>query len=325
MIIQPSGSTGSIGVRSEHQDWSKFMEERGIKTTLFQVPEFKAEFHPDFPLSEETIAYEQAEITRIYGDFVLDVARNRGTSVSNVRANYGKGRLVDARSAVRLGMADSIGTLDETLHGRSQEAASQREHSLRVAHQNRKEQTRLASNQPAPESKLDLQTRRLGDRLKSRGILRGQPSEKWFGPRYAAIWNRPTETKVDLGYATMFEAVSRGAFSETLASSAEVYLTIGHDHDNPLARRSDFSLHLSEDDVGLRVEFCLDDSPAGREAAAQLAAGKLRGMSWTPRNESMQHDYRDVRGTYCARLTRGDLLEVCLTDSPAYAATIRNR
>jgi ClpP class serine protease len=46
---------------------------------------------------------------------VKSVARNRGKSVEEVRNGFGEGRVVSARQAVKLGMADRIGTLEETI------------------------------------------------------------------------------------------------------------------------------------------------------------------------------------------------------------------
>lgn len=47
--------------------------------------------------------------------FVSAVARNRGVKASDVRGGFGEGRMVGAKEAVSLGMADRVGTLDETI------------------------------------------------------------------------------------------------------------------------------------------------------------------------------------------------------------------
>ncbi len=43
------------------------------------------------------------------------MARNRNVSLATVRDGFGQGDMVDAEPAVAEGMADRIGTLDETL------------------------------------------------------------------------------------------------------------------------------------------------------------------------------------------------------------------
>ena len=47
--------------------------------------------------------------------FVSRVASNRGVGNGKVKAEFGNGRMVDARTAVAVGMADRLATMDETL------------------------------------------------------------------------------------------------------------------------------------------------------------------------------------------------------------------
>ena len=47
--------------------------------------------------------------------FVAAVAKGRGVSVKAVRSDFGDGKVFQAKEAVSRGMADRIGTLDETL------------------------------------------------------------------------------------------------------------------------------------------------------------------------------------------------------------------
>lgn len=115
LFVTPGGDVGSVGVFSAHMDFSKMMEQDGVTATVFHAPEFKAEFNPWQPLSEEAKKHEQEEVDRLYGEFVAAVARNRGTTGSNVRATYGKGRVVDAKQAVTLGMADRVATMDKVI------------------------------------------------------------------------------------------------------------------------------------------------------------------------------------------------------------------
>ena len=66
-------------------------------------------------LSDEGRAAIQASVDETYEQFVADVARGRGVEVSAVRDGFGEGRMVRARQAVKLGMADRIGTFESTL------------------------------------------------------------------------------------------------------------------------------------------------------------------------------------------------------------------
>jgi capsid assembly protease len=115
LVVTPSGEVGSIGVYAYHEDVSKRMEMLGVKPTLIKAGPNKAEGHPAFPLGEEAAAYTQAEVDRYYDMFVKDVAKGRGVPVSTVRDSFGGGRMVGAQQAVSLGMADRVGTLDDTI------------------------------------------------------------------------------------------------------------------------------------------------------------------------------------------------------------------
>jgi signal peptide peptidase SppA len=115
LYVTPGGCCGSVGVYSMHLDFSKAMEAEGVTPTMFAVPEFKAEFNPFMPLSDESKEYEMQEVNRVYDQFVAAVARHRGTTASNVRANYGKGRVVDAQTSVAAGMADKVATLEQVV------------------------------------------------------------------------------------------------------------------------------------------------------------------------------------------------------------------
>lgn len=113
--VTPSGEVGSIGVFAVHEDWSKRNEIEGVKMTYLKAGKYKAEGNPDEPLGEEAKAYYEARVAEAYDMFVKTVARNRGVPVADVRNGFGEGRVVGAKEAVKLGMADRIGTLSEAI------------------------------------------------------------------------------------------------------------------------------------------------------------------------------------------------------------------
>jgi signal peptide peptidase SppA len=116
LVVTPSGDVGSIGVFAVHQDISAALEEMGVKTSLISAGRYKVVGNPYEPLSEEARAVIQASVDETYDAFVEAVARNRGVKSVLVRSDFGEGRVVGAREAVKLGMADSIGTLEETIN-----------------------------------------------------------------------------------------------------------------------------------------------------------------------------------------------------------------
>ncbi len=115
VVITPSGEMGSIGVFAVHEDISKQLEQDGIKLTVIKEGKFKAEGNPWEPLSEEAKAAIQVNVKDAYEAFIKSVARNRGVNPEKVRNGFGEGRTVGSNRAVELGMADRIGTLDETV------------------------------------------------------------------------------------------------------------------------------------------------------------------------------------------------------------------
>ena len=129
IVVTPSGSVGSIGVRAMHVDLSVAMEQGGIKATVIYAGEHKTEFDPYAPLSEDARAEMQRVVDTYYGQFVGTVARNRGVTASTVKRDFGGGRMMLAKQAVEAGLADRVGTLDETitrLGGRMDDRATAR-------------------------------------------------------------------------------------------------------------------------------------------------------------------------------------------------------
>lgn len=115
VVVTPGGEVGSIGVVAVHEDWSGAYEQAGVKPTIIRAGKYKWEGNDLEPLTSEAQSAIQAAVDRYYGMFVRAVARGRGVSAQDVRNGFGEGRIVGAQEAVKLGMADRIATLDETI------------------------------------------------------------------------------------------------------------------------------------------------------------------------------------------------------------------
>lgn len=113
LSVTPSGEVGSIGVITAHQDISKALEREGIVRTTVTAGKYKGELSPFEPLSDEAKNRLQQEVDAYYGMFVDAVAKGRNTSVDDVNANFGQGRMVMAKEAVKLGMADKVESFDQ--------------------------------------------------------------------------------------------------------------------------------------------------------------------------------------------------------------------
>ena len=113
---------------------------------------------------------------------------------------------------------------------------------------------------------------------------------------YAAVFDRP-----DRGG----DVVRAGAFARSLARGGSVPLLWQHDAARPIGRID----YLKEDKRGLRVIARLSDGRAGREAAALLKEGAVRGLSFGYR-------VRAAHGDAPRELTELDLVEVSLVTLP---------
>lgn len=126
VVVTPSGEVGSVGVFMAHEDWSVAAEAEGLKVTFIHAGRYKVEGNDLEPLSDEAREFYQAEVDAAYDVFVKDVARGRGVKPAAVKKEYGEGRMVRARQAVEIGMADRLGTLSEVVTELSGQAAGKR-------------------------------------------------------------------------------------------------------------------------------------------------------------------------------------------------------
>lgn len=138
LVVTPSGSVGSIGVYMMHTDMSEKLKAEGVSRTFIHEGPRKVEGNPFEPLGPEAKAALQAEVRTFYEMFTSDVAKARNVSVSVVRADpeksdthFGGGRVYPAKQAVKLGMADRVATLEETINraargGPNRRASTQR-------------------------------------------------------------------------------------------------------------------------------------------------------------------------------------------------------
>ena len=101
-------------------------------------------------MTEEAKNFLQGEVNTIGRNFVRAVARGRNVAESTVTAQFGKGRVLFAPAAQRVGMIDGVETLNQALAG----ASSTR--SARAA-------TVTATARPSSLSQYEARHRRLED------------------------------------------------------------------------------------------------------------------------------------------------------------------
>lgn len=108
----PSGSVGSIGVYTVHEDQSGADAQKGRRFTYVSAGPYKTEGNPHEPLSAEGVQYRQEIVDELYNDFLSVVASGRGTTVEDVKDNYGGGRMLLPKKAAEAGMVDGIAEFD---------------------------------------------------------------------------------------------------------------------------------------------------------------------------------------------------------------------
>jgi capsid assembly protease len=115
LAVTPGGEVGSIGVYALHSDFSEAQAKEGIKNTLIKAGRLKTAGNPYEPLEKEARDYLQSGVNRYYRMFVEGVAKYRGKNVEDVKNGFGEGGMTGSRDAVKMGMADRVATLDETI------------------------------------------------------------------------------------------------------------------------------------------------------------------------------------------------------------------
>jgi capsid assembly protease len=112
ITLTPSGEVGSVGVRMMHTDTSKMLEDAGVKVTELFSGDFKTEWSPFKPLSDEAKADMQSRLEDVHSDFVNAVAKGRGVraTTDSRKSRFGEGRMLSAQDALRGGLVDKIQT-----------------------------------------------------------------------------------------------------------------------------------------------------------------------------------------------------------------------
>lgn len=139
---------------------------------------------------------------------------------------------------------------------------------------------------------------------------------------YAAVFNQRTllwESEYS-GYK-YYEEIIPGAFAN--ADMADVVMRYNHgDGALVLARTSNDTLQLIEDDVGLRISATLADTTVGRDMYALIKRGDISKMSFafTVSKETSEDD-RESK-TYLRKIESfGRIFDVSPVDFPAYDGT----
>lgn len=137
IVMSPGAQAGSIGVYALHRDVSAAADKEGVKMTFVSAGKYKVEGNAYEPLADEAREAIQGQVDSYYGDFTGSVAKYRGVKATDVRNGFGEGRMLKDASAVKAGLADRIGTFDDTLRrmaaGKTQKSGARADGSLLIS------------------------------------------------------------------------------------------------------------------------------------------------------------------------------------------------
>lgn len=115
VMAGPSALTGSIGVFTWHEDWSKHLEQEGITITEIAAGDGKAETMPWHPLTEEAEAHLRAQVEQIDAWFVKSVAASRRETQTAIREQVGRARVHLTAEALTRNLVDRVGNFEEAV------------------------------------------------------------------------------------------------------------------------------------------------------------------------------------------------------------------
>lgn len=129
---------------------------------------------------------------------------------------------------------------------------------------------------------------------------------------YAVVYN----STADIG-GCFREVFAPGAFREAIAG--DVLALFGHDRNRVLGRTGSGTLRLREDETGIAFEVDLPDTTDGRDLAALVGRGDIRGTSFGFIAEKETWDESVTPPT--RTIHKAQLREISPTADPAYSDT----
>lgn len=108
--------TGSIGVYMPYSNWEELYKKIGIHQEKIKSGAHKDILANDRPMTEEERVILQTIVNEIYDDFVNQVATGRNMEPSAVR-QLADGRIYTGKQALKVGLVDEIGNLQDAITG----------------------------------------------------------------------------------------------------------------------------------------------------------------------------------------------------------------
>ncbi|SMD18164.1 S49 family peptidase [Rhizobium sp. RU36D] len=115
IITTETGVSGSIGVVMLHADYSKMLAKEGVTPTLIFAGAHKVDANPFEPLPADVRDQLQSEVTAFYEQFLITVAKGRGSRLGVEAARATEAKTFIGQAAVNAGIADRLGTFEDVL------------------------------------------------------------------------------------------------------------------------------------------------------------------------------------------------------------------
>lgn len=113
IVINVIGEGGSIGAYAVFYDWTKAMDEIGVKEIVILSSQSPNK-NPD-PSTTKGHDIYQARIDALAQVFIESVAQYRGVTTETVLSDFGQGGVFMGQQAVDAGLADELGTFETAL------------------------------------------------------------------------------------------------------------------------------------------------------------------------------------------------------------------
>jgi protease-4 len=114
IFAEPGTITGSIGVFGLMVNVQKLAGDLGFSFDTVKTGKFADSLTLSRPKTDEEIAMIQREVDWIYSEFIAKVAESRGLELARVQ-EIAQGRVWSGAEALKLGLVDEIGGLDDAI------------------------------------------------------------------------------------------------------------------------------------------------------------------------------------------------------------------
>lgn len=114
IVANPGTTTGSIGVLAEIPVYGALLKKIGVEVEVIKSGKFKDTGSPHRALTPEEKKYLQGWVDDTYQQFVETVAAERGMDLQQVEL-LADGRVYTGRQALKLGLVDILGSMDDAL------------------------------------------------------------------------------------------------------------------------------------------------------------------------------------------------------------------